>query len=478
MQKKTVYLLVLILIASNLITFLAVGAYYRGQEPALPPSEEQPPVQQEEEPAEELRPFLEVLDILSTRFITEVSREELVTAGIRGMVDSLGDPQTYYLAEDEYKEMMIKVDGTFSGIGVDIIAVDGYVTVVAPIKNTPAERAGLLPGDRIVRVDGQEIIGFSTVEAAKLMRGPAGTTVVLEVERDGFDELLKFEIVRENIVLPTVFTELGEDGIGYLQITNFSENTGEDFQKALLKLETKGMRGLLLDLRDNPGGLLTEAVEVGQEIVPPGPITHVVDGRGNKLKTYNSYGTEKPYPIVVLVNGASASAAEIIAGALQDTGAGILVGTKTYGKATVQHLASISGNAGLSYTIAKYQTPLGRDIHGHGLEPDFTVELPEDYYYIKYGMMLKDVEPGTKEPAVLYLQKTLNALGYSLAETSTYDSETEAAVRRFQQQNGLTATGHLNQETRSLLAEKTAAILEELDAQKQKAREVLLEKMN
>ncbi|HHX73937.1 MAG TPA: PDZ domain-containing protein [Firmicutes bacterium] len=470
--------MVLILIASNLFTFMAVGAYYRRQEPVPPPHEEpQPeePARQDDLPAE-LKPLVEVLDILSARFLTEVSREELVVAGIRGMVASLDDPQTYYLAEDEWKEIMIKVDGTFSGIGVEITSVDGFVTVVAPIKNTPGERAGLLPGDRIIRVDGQEIIGFSTLEAAKLMRGPAGSPAVLEVERDGFDELLRFEIIRENIVVPTVFSELWEDGIGYLQITSFTDNTGEDFQEALLELETKGLRGLLLDLRDNPGGLLTEAIKIGQEIVPPGPITHVVDGKGTKLETYTSYGTEKPYPIVVLVNGASASAAEIIAGALQDTGAGTLVGTRTFGKATVQHLEKISGNAGLSYTIAKYQTPLGRDIHGHGLEPDYGVELPEDFYFLRYGM-LKDVAPGTKEPAVFYLQKTLNALGYSLTETGIYDSETEAAVHHFQRQNGLPATGSLNQETRSVLAEKTAAVLEELDTQKQKAREVLLEKM-
>ena len=324
------------------------------------------PAAVEPEIPEDLKPFLEVLEILSERYIDKVSGR--INQRSYQWHGPLMIRRPVFEASD-WEEMMIKIEGSFSGIGVNIISVDNYITVVSPIKNTPGERAGFLPGDRIIAVDGVNIVGKTTTEAVSLMRGPEGTPVTLTVERNGLPEPLTITLVRENIEMPSVFPEMDEQGIGYIQITSFSENTGNNFREALLELEAQNMRGLILDLRDNPGGLLNEAIIVGQEIIPPGIITRTVDGEGNVLKTYLSYGTEKEYPIVVLVNGFSASAAEIISGALQDTGAGVLVGTKTYGKATVQHLERIAGNRGLDYTVAKYQTPKGRDIHGNGLNP-------------------------------------------------------------------------------------------------------------
>lgn len=440
----------------------------------MPPAD---PAGEETEIEEELRPLVEALDILSERFLEDVSREELINAAISGMVDSLDDPQTQFFTANDYQEMMIKIDGSFSGVGVEISAVGDYITVVAPIKNTPGEKAGLKAGDRIVAVDGKSIIGVTPTEAAQLMRGPEGTKVTLTVERENVEEPLTFNITRANIVVPSVFAEMLEGKIAYLQITTFDEHTSSDFQKALLELETEGMRGLILDLRDNPGGLLDQAVKVGQEILPAGPIAHMVDRDGNILQTYQSYGMEKEYPIVVLINGGSASAAEIIAGALQDTGTGILVGTKTYGKATVQHLERLSNRGGIRYTVAKYQTPNGRDIHGRGLEPDVPVELPEDYYYLQFELMA-DLKLGDEGANVLILQKILRALGHAVDGTGKYDEATVQAVRTFQKQHNLTANGRADSATRTELRKQVESILPTLDVQLQKAVEIVKNKIN
>lgn len=425
---------------------------------------------------EELRPFVETFNILAQRHLDEVAKEELIDAAIKGMVESLDDPQTSFLDADNFEEMMMRIDGSFSGIGIEINAVNEYITIIAPIKNTPGERAGLLANDRIIAVDGVDLIGATTMEAVKLMRGPTGTEVTLTVERDGLPAPLTFKITRGNIVLPSVFPEMLADKIGYIEITTFDEHTGSDFREALLLLESQGMKGLILDLRDNPGGLLEEAIKIGQELLPAGPITHVADRHGVIQRTYSSFGVQKPYPIVVLVNGASASAAEIIAGAFQDTGAGVLVGTKTYGKATVQHMERLSNSAGLRYTVAKYQTPNGRDINGKGLEPDVVVELPAEYMLL-YHQLVNDLKPGNKDVFVTFLQKMLVALKFNVAETGIYDQATERAVRAFQSKHGLSVSGVTDAATRSKLAQEIEALLGRSDLQLEKGREILLEKI-
>ncbi len=314
------------------------------------------------------------------------------------------------------------------------------------------------------------------MEAVKLMRGPTGTEVTLTVERDGLPAPLTFQITRGNIVLPSVFPEMLAGKIGYIEVTTFDEHTGSDFREALLLLETQGMKALILDLRDNPGGLLNEAIKVGQELLPAGPITHVADRHGVIQRTYSSFGVQKPYPIVVLVNGASASAAEIIAGAFQDTGTGTLVGTKTYGKATVQHMERLSNSAGLRYTVAKYQTPSGRDINGLGLEPDVVVELPAEYMLL-YHQLVNDLRPGDKDMFVTFLQKMLVALKFDVTETGTYDQATERAVRAFQSKHGLAVSGVADAATRSKLSQEIEALLSQSDLQLKKGKEILLEKI-
>lgn len=469
-NKKLVALLVALFVLSNLLTYRLAGRESNIIAPPAMPSARQK-VQ-----SEELAPLLEVLEILSERYLEEVSREELLGAAIQGMIDKLGDPQTSFLDREHWEEMKIKTTGSFSGIGVEITSSENYITVIAPIKGTPGERAGILAGDRILEVDGKDLTGLSTMEAVKLIRGPEGTKVTLKIQRAGVTEPFTLEITRGNIQMPSIFPKMLESNIGYLQITTFAEQTGEDFATALLELENQGLKGLLLDLRDNPGGLLDEAVKVAQGLLPAGAITHVVDRNGNTINTYKSFGVAKPYPIVVLVNGGTASAAEIIAGAFQDSGAGILVGAKTYGKATVQHLEDLSGNRGLRYTVAEYRTPAGRDINEVGLEPNVTVELP-DSFFAGHHPLTADLQPGDESPQVLFLQKILNKLGFETEENSVFDAATERAVRAFQSAKNLRVSGLVNYETRKKLQDELETLLEREDTQKQKAVEILLEKI-
>lgn len=470
MNKKFAALLAALFLISNLVTYRVAVTDRKDQAPPAGL-----PVQGEVD-REELAPLLEVLEILSERHLDDVSREDLLNAAIQGMVDKLGDPQTSFLDREHWEELMVRTTGAFSGIGVEITSSGNYITVITPIRGTPGERAGILAGDRILKVDDQDLTGFSTMEAVKLIRGPEGTKVTLKIQRDGFAEPFTLEIVRSNIQMPSVFPKMLENGIGYLQLTTFAQQTGEDFATALLELENQGLKGLLLDLRDNPGGLLDQAVKVAQALLPAGPITHVVDRNDNIVSTYKSYGVAKPYPIVVLVNGATASAAEIIAGAFQDSGAGIIVGTKTYGKATVQHLEDLPGNSGLRYTVAKYITPAGRDIDEAGLAPNVTVELPE-LFFVGHHPLPTNLQPGDKGPQVLSLQKMLNTLGVKTEENNEFDAATERAVRAFQAERELPVTGRVDDETRKKLQAEMAKLLEKSDTQKQKAVQVLLEKI-
>ena len=464
-KKKTIVILVLFLLLSNILTFsVTKGIYNRGIS-TVPDYNDIDSGEREE-----LAAFLEVLDTLSKRYIEEVSVDELIEEAIKGMVNSLDDEQTSYMDSDYWQKMIDSMKGSFSGIGVEIASVEGIITIINPIRGTPGEQAGLMTEDRIVEVDGQDIKGITAMDAVSLIRGPEGTTVTLKVERDSEPDLLIFKIVRSNIMLPSVSSQMLQNNIGYIEIVTFDDHTGEDFSVALMELENKKISGLILDLRNNPGGLLSEAVKVAQELLPAGPITYMVDRDGNKIDTYYSYGIAKPYRIVALVNAYSASAAEIIAGALQDSNAGVLVGTKTFGKATVQHLQDLPGNTGLRYTVAKYRTPNDRDIHGVGLEPDFFVELPNIAYHHPITLDLKKNDENSN---VAHLQRILLTIGYNVQESGVFDGSTEKAVRSFQSKHGLTVTGEVKHDTRKKLLEELDNTLEKLDTQKLKAIGIL-----
>ncbi|MDN5331160.1 MAG: carboxyl-terminal processing protease [Tepidanaerobacteraceae bacterium] len=347
----------------------------------------------------ELKPALEVLNYIRERYVKDVPTEILVRGAINGMVQALEDPYSVFMEPEEFEDFMISVNGSFEGVGLSLDVDDktGSVIVIAPIEGTPAHKAGIRPRDRIVKVNDVELKGKSLDEAVRLLRGKKGTKVTIYVERPGVKELLKFELVRDSIRLKTVKWDILEDEIGYVRISSFDSYTPVEFHDAIMALQQKGVKALVLDLRDNPGGALDAAVHVADMLMGKGLVVFTRDRYGHRLEEYYSDQASLELPLAVLINENSASAAEIVSGALQDTGRAVLVGKKTFGKGTVQELVPLSDGSGLKMTIAKYYLPSGRSIDGKGVEPDVEVSLgkTESSFEIprsKDGQLKKAVE--------------------------------------------------------------------------------------
>ena len=314
--------------------------------------------------------FLGVKRFIETRYVSDVDETKLMDGAIFGMVQSLGDPHSIYMNADKFEQLKEHTEGEFGGIGVTMGFKDSKVTIISVLDDTPGQNAGL----EIMAVDGTPVSEMQPEEVAMHIRGEVGTDVILTIKRG--DETKDYTIERATIKIDTAKGTMLEDGMGYIRIASFSENTGKEFKAAYESLAEQGMKGLIIDLRENPGGLVTSCVEVANLVVPKGPIVSVVERDGSK-EVHESKLEESKYPIVVLIDGNSASASEILAGALQDTGAATLVGTKSYGKGSVQVVVPMLHDDGLKLTIAKYYTPSGRCIDGTGIEPDVEVELPE-----------------------------------------------------------------------------------------------------
>ena len=288
------------------------------------------------------------------------------------MVNALGDPYSVYLDDESCKSLMTSTEGHFGGIGVVIGMKDSNFVVIAPLKGTPGERAGIKSGDKITAIDGKKSAGQTLEDVVAQIRGKEGTSVEIEL-KTAAGEAKTVRVIRSDIKLETVAGEMKNNKIGYIRISMFNESTGSDFIKKFHELEGQGMEGLVLDLRDNPGGLLSESVKVAELMVPKGPIVSVTEKSGKSVTEYSNLEKTK-YPVAVIVNQGSASAAEIVAGALQDTQAGKLFGTKTFGKGSVQAVSNLDESTGMKLTIAHYYTPSGRSINGTGIEPDVVVE--------------------------------------------------------------------------------------------------------
>lgn len=459
-RRELLVVLLIVLLISNTATLLLARFFFSPGDVRMAGGEQEAVL------------FWEVWNIIQDKYIEPVEEQELVRGSIEGMLRSLDDPHTMYLTPDSLQELLIYTTGSFSGIGVEITGGEDEVLVLRVLDNSPAQRAGMLAGDRIVEVEGENVEGLAVDEVARLLRGPGGTAVEVGVQRAGEEEPLTLSMIREQIERDTVFSELLEGNTGYIEITGFDQRTGTDFAAAVEKLEKEGLNGLILDLRNNPGGIVDEAIAVGKTIVPAGEITRVVDRDGNVQERYVSDAQPKDYPLVVLINEHSASAAEIIAGALQDRGGATLVGAPSFGKATVQHLQHLSDGGGLRYTIAKYLTPAGHDLHQNGLQPDLTVELP-DAYYLQYHSIPRNLEAGDTGDKVLLLQEMLAFLGYSLEHTGVYDRQTREALAQFQRRESLPADGSLDIDTRELLRGALGEQAQEADAQLQAAKELL-----
>jgi len=330
---------------------------------------------------EELELFTDVLAIVRHSYVEEVPMKDLMYGAINGMLATL-DPHTSFMPPDVYKEMKIETKGEFAGLGIEITTRDGIITVVTPIEDTPAFKAGMQAGDRILKIDDQVTRDLDISEAVKLMRGVQGSAVTLTVIREGFDKPKEFSLIREIIKVKSVKAKTLEDGFGYVRLTQFQERTAEDLEAALAKVAKDNgaaVKGLILDLRNNPGGLLDQAVKVSDVFLSSGLIVYT-EGReeGSQMKfSAHQKGTEPAYPMVILINGGSASAAEIVAGALQDQGRAVVLGTQSFGKGSVQTIIPLSDDSGLRLTTARYFTPKGTSIQARGILPDIVVNPVE-----------------------------------------------------------------------------------------------------
>jgi carboxyl-terminal processing protease len=326
---------------------------------------------------ESLEAFTNILSIVKKNYVEEVDTKNLVNGAINGMLNSL-DPHSAYLTPELYKDLQMDTQGRFGGLGIEITVKGGMLTVVSPIEDTPAAKAGIKPGDQIFKIEEDFTKDMSLVDAVKKMRGLKGTKINISIKRDGVAELMNFTLVRDTIRVQSVRSRTLEEGYGYVRLAQFQERSDRDVQKALEKIaaEKGGLKGLVLDLRNNPGGLLTQAVRVTDLFLDSGLIVYT-EGRmeAQKQKYFaQKEGTWMDFPIVVLVNGGSASASEIVAGALQDHKRAVVLGTKTFGKGSVQTILPLDDNSALRLTTARYFTPKGRSIQALGIVPDIVVE--------------------------------------------------------------------------------------------------------
>ena len=325
----------------------------------------------------ELRTFSEVLSLVEENYVNKVDAKKLIRGAIRGMLRTL-DPHTTYLNPEFFKEMQVETTGRFGGLGIEISIRDGVLTVVTPIEDTPAHKAGVQAGDQILLIEEEPTKDLSLQEVVKRLRGKPGTKVKITVRREGEKEMLPFTITRQIIRIKSVRSRMLPDDIAYIRVRSFQNGTGREVKDALSSLEDEGARALVLDLRNNPGGLLSQAVSVSDIFLKAGNLIVYTKGRMNDQEHRFTSTHEVPggkIPMAVLVNAGSASASEIVAGALQDLGRAKLIGVKTFGKGSVQTVVPLSDGSGLRLTTALYFTPKGRRIQGDGIEPDIVSEV-------------------------------------------------------------------------------------------------------
>jgi carboxyl-terminal processing protease len=330
-----------------------------------------------------LKKLVSTYFLIKSQYLNEVSTATLVNGAVKGMVEALDDPYSVYLDEEAFKELNLQIEGTFGGIGVEIdVDQDKQLVVVSPLPETPAARAGIKSGDVIAKINDQETTNMTTIEAAGVLRGKPGTTVSLEIMRKEEKRSFTVQLTREQIAVPSVSGEMLEDypGIGYLRVLHFNRaSTNAQLFEELKKLQDAQYRGLVLDLRGNPGGDLQAAVEVAGYFLKEGPVVRIVHREGAEDVLYPTrIGSVVKVPLVVLIDEGSASASEIVAGAIKDSESGVLVGTRTFGKGLVQTVFNMGGKEGVKLTTNKYLTPDRHDIHKKGIKPDVVVKQPED----------------------------------------------------------------------------------------------------
>jgi len=330
-----------------------------------------------EETYKGLKLFSDVIELIEKNYVDPVDSKELIQKAVQGMVHSL-DPHSSLLPPEAFEELRIDTHGEFGGIGIVITMQKGIITVISPIEGTPAYKAGIIAGDKIIKVDGELTKDMMLWEAVRKMRGPKGETVVITIIREGAPKPIDFTLIRDIIPVKSVRSIVLKPGYGYVWITNFQDNTTHDLKIALKKLESAevSLKGLVLDLRNNPGGLLNQSIKVADIFLEKGKIVSIKGRLKQHTKIFRAHSNKekRDYPIIVLINGGSASASEIVAGALQDHKRAIILGTTSFGKGSVQTVETLREGYGLKYTIARYYTPSGRSIQAQGIIPDIEVK--------------------------------------------------------------------------------------------------------
>jgi carboxyl-terminal processing protease len=334
----------------------------------------------QEQPYSELRTFTEALSIVKKNYVEEIDDHELIYGAIKGMLNSL-DPHSSFMTPEMYKEMQIDTSGEFGGLGIRIGIKDGVLTIIAPIEDTPAFKAGVKAGDKIIKIEGESTKNMSLHDAVTRLRGPKGTSVTITIFREGYEKTIDFTIVRDIIQIQSVKSRVIDDKIGYVKLIQFQEKTSQDLAEHLKEFNNKGIDSLILDLRNNPGGLLTSSVEVAGQFLSSGKTIVSIKGRDGEKITYKAKSKFENYDypmMVVLVNEGSASASEIVAGALRDWNKAVIMGKKTFGKGSVQTVIPLSDGSGLRLTTARYYTPKDISIQSKGIIPDIEVDQKVD----------------------------------------------------------------------------------------------------
>lgn len=397
--------------------------------------------------------------LIQSKFLTEVDHEKVVNGAINGMLSTLEDPFTVYMDQKEAEQFDENITSSFQGIGAEVTSEDGKVVIVSPIKGSPAERAGLHAHDVIVSVNGEKLEGLSLSQAIMKIRGPKGTQAKLEIVRSGSTEPIPIIVVRDDIDVETVYAEMLPGQIGKIEIRQFASNTSEHFKEELRKLEDQGMKGLIIDVRNDPGGLLSAVVEIVEPFIPKGKTIVQIENRKGEREETKSQGAGKPYPVSVLINKGSASASEILAGALHDSAGSKLIGENTFGKGTVQVTfeKEMGDGSNIKMTVYKWLTPNGTWIHKNGIAPTMAVDQPA-YFKVAPLSKKETLKPDMNNEDVKNLQIILQGLGLNPDRMDGYFSEkTALAVKAFQRMNNLPLTGEVDTTTAGKLEK---AILE------------------
>lgn len=395
--------------------------------------------------------------LILNNYVEKVDQQQLEDGAIKGMLATLEDPYSVYMDQDAAKQFEQALDSSFEGIGAEISIDQEKIIIVSPIKGSPAEKAGIKPLDEIISVNGESVSGKDLNHVINEIRGEKGTKVELEIVRSTVNKPIEVSLVRDEVPQITVYSDMKKEGgenIGYIQITSFSQDTANEFDKALSELEDKNISGLILDVRGNPGGFLTSVNAILENFVTKGkPYVQVENRNGDTQQFYSDLKEKKDYPVAVLIDSGSASASEIMAGALKEAADYTLIGEKTFGKGTVQQPISMDDGSEIKLTISKWLTPEGNWIHKTGIEPNLEVKQ-SDLYHNHPLQIQETLKLEENNEQIQYAQEILTSLGFTTDRKDGYfSSQTEVAVKAFQTQNSLEVTGTIDQKTAAKMQE-------------------------